>query len=406
MRRLWIAVLIVVVLLALTQLAGLTRDLTVARAGKLLRTGLVLRDKAGDLPFGPETPGIYALARASGPEGGAPKGAAGSLISNAGDQLNAVPGAERLAGIALGTLGRYHAAEQTLRTASPGVDPFAALALGNVLDEQGERAMAQEIWRPVDEDRALSFQLYRQGAAMTSSNQRDRADDMLVLATQIDPGNAAALHALGGYYWSTDQAKGAELYRQALAAGGLAPFFERIATGRVAFVEGRLEDAATALEEAVLLQPEHAEANQLLGTVLNRLGRLSEAITVLHRAADASSTSFWPLIELGKIYLETGEYQEAIDILTTAASRRTDQPQAFALLAQALTGNGQLQQATLAWQQAVTLAPNNATYRNRLGDVLQETGKRDEAIDAYREVLKLAPENQHAQEELERMGVR
>ncbi len=112
------------------------------------------------------------------------------------------------------------------------------------------------------------------------------------------------------------------------------------------------------------------------------------------------------MIELGKIYLETGDYQEAIDILTTAASRRTDQPQAFALLAQALAGNGQLQQATLAWQQAVTLAPNNATYRNRLGDVLQEAGKRDEAIAAYREVLKLAPDNQHAQEELERMGVR
>ena len=406
MRRLWIAVLIMVVLLALTQLAGLARDLTVARAGKLLRAGLVLRDKAGDLPLGPKTPGIYALARASGSEGGAPKGAAGSLISQASAQLNSVPGAERLAGIALGTLGRYHAAEQTLRIASPFVDPFAALALGNVLDEQGQRPAAQEIWRPLDEDRALSFQLYRQGTALTSRDQRDRAEDILVLATKIDPGNASALHALGGYYWSTDQAKAAEMYRQALAVGGLAPFFDRIATGRVAFVEGRLEDAATALEEAVILQPEHAEANQLLGMVLNRLGRLSEAIVALRRAADASPTSFWPLIELGKIYLETGDYQEAIDILTTAASRRTDQPQAFALLAQALTGNGQLQQATLAWQQAVTLAPNNATYRNRLGDVLQETGKRDEAIDAYREVLELASDNQHAQEELERMGVR
>ena len=406
MRRLWIAVLIVVVLLALTQLAGLARDVTVARAGKLLRAGLVLRDKAGDLPLGPKTPGIYALARASGSEGGAPKGAAGSLISQASAQLNSVPGAERLAGIALGTLGRYHAAEQTLRIASPFVDPFAALALGNVLDEQGQRPAAQEIWRPLDEDRALSFQLYRQGTALTSRDQRDRAEDILVLATKIDPGNASALHALGGYYWSTDQAKAAEMYRQALAVGGLAPFFDRIATGRVAFVEGRLEDAATALEEAVILQPEHAEANQLLGMVLNRLGRLSEAIVALRRAADASPTSFWPLIELGKIYLETGDYQEAIDILTTASSRRTDQAQAFALLAQALTGNGQLQQATLAWQQAVTLAPNNATYHNRLGDVLQEAGKRDEAIDAYRKVLKLAPDNQHAQEELERMGVR
>ena len=93
MRRMWIAVLIVVVLLAVTQLAGLARDVTVARAGKLLRSGLVLRDKAGDLPFGPDTPGIYALARASGQEGVAPKGAAGALVSRASDQLNALPGA-------------------------------------------------------------------------------------------------------------------------------------------------------------------------------------------------------------------------------------------------------------------------------------------------------------------------
>ncbi len=405
MRRAWIVVLILVALLAITQLPGLSRDITVARAGKLLRAALVARDKAGDLPLGPETPGIYALARASSPQGNPPQGAAGAMVAEASSQLAAVAGAERLAGIALGTLGSYPAAEQALRAAAPTEDAFAALALGNVLDEQGQRRAAQDLWRPRDEDRAMSYQLYRRGSAMTSRNQRDQAEGVLVLATEIDPTNADAFHALGGYYWSTDQAKGVEMYRRALATGELAPFHRQIALGRIAFYEDRLEDAALALEEAVRLQPDHAEANQLLGTVLSRLGRLSEAVPILQRAADASPRSFWPLLELGRIYLETGEYQEAVDVLTTAAGRRADQPQAFALLAQALAGNGQLDQAVSAWRQAITMAPKNVSYRNQLGDVLQQAGNRDEAIAAYREALKLAPDNPHAQEELERLGV-
>lgn len=405
MKRVWIGLLIGLLgLLAITQAGPLARNVQVARAGKLLRAGLVMRDKAGDLPLGAGTPGMYALGRASGAQGQAPKGAAGSLVNLSGNQLIRVAGAERLAGIALGTAGRTNAAEQTLAMASPETDPFAALALGNVLDEQGKRGAALAVWQPFDEDRALGFQLYRKGTAMTSRNQRAEAERVLVLATEIDPANASALHALAGYYWSTDQAKSAELYRRALQAGGLAPFFERIATARIAVVDGRLEEAATALEEAVKLQPDHAEANQLLGTVLNRLGRLPEAIPALQVAANSSPTAFWPLIELGKIYLETNDYPEAIEVLTAAANRRTDQPQAFALLAQALAGNGQLQQATSAWQQAVTLAPNNVTYRNQLGDVLQQAGRRDEAIAAYREALKLAPDNKHAQQELEILG--
>ena len=180
---------------------------------------------------------------------------AGAWINQASSQLNAVAGAERLSGIALGTLGRYHAAEQTLRSASQVADPFVSLALGNVLDEQGQRAAAQETWRPLGEDRALSFQLYRQGAAMTSRNRREQAEKMLVLASEIDPSNANALHALGGYYWGTDQAKAAEMYRQALAAGGLTPFLEQIATGRVAFVEGRLEDAASRWRRPCVYSP-------------------------------------------------------------------------------------------------------------------------------------------------------
>lgn len=407
MRRIpWIAALLLVALLTVTQLPDLARAGRVAGAGRLLRKALVLRDQAGDLPFGQGTPGIYALARASTQAGDPPKGVSGDLLSQASRQLNTIPGAERLSGIALGAMGRYNAAAQILGAAVSNPDPFVSLALGNVLDEQGQRGAAQAAWQPWGEDRALSFQLYRRGAAMNSRNRREQAEEMLVLASKIDPSNANALHALGGTYWGSDQPKAAEMYRQALAAGGLTPFLEQIATGRVAFVEGRLEDAVTALEEAVRLQPDHADANQLLGAALNRLGRLPEAIAALRRAADASPTSFWPWIELGKIYLETGDYPEAIDVLTVAASRRTDQAQAFALLAEALQGNNQPQQAANAWQQAVTLAPNNPTYRNRLGDVLQESGNNDEAIAAYRQVLELAPDNQHALQELERLGAR
>jgi superkiller protein 3 len=403
------ASVLVIVLLALTQAANVAGRVRLAQAGRPLAEALLLRQRTGDLPGGPGTPGIYALAREAG-EGAGPAAVRRVEIDRglraAAAGLAGVPGGRRLEGIALGSLGQTASAGEALQeAAAPGNDPFAILALGNVLDADGRLDDARALWQPLRAERAMSLQLYRAGTALANQGQRDQAEALLLRAVEIDPTYANVYHALGGFYWGPDRAKSLAMYQAALAAGGLEPFFERFAAGRVAFIEGRLEDAAAALQEAVALQPDHSDAVVLLGTTLSRLGRLEEAIRFLEDAAQRSPRAFWPLVELGRIYIDLGEYEQAIATLTTAAGRRADVAQTFELLAEAYQGAGQPQQAINAWQQAVSVSPNNAALHVRLGDALAGAGREDEAIAAYRKALAINPNNGLAREGLLLLGV-
>ena len=405
----WLLILsaLALLLLLVSQAAHGVRQVRLAQAGQPLAGALLLRARTGDLPGGPDTPGIYALAR------DASEGAGSAAMRRAEiDQglraavgaLADLPAGRRLYGIALGSTGQYQPAQQALEAAA-GDDIFAALALGNVLDEQGQFDAARAIWQPLRAERALSLQLYRAGTALANQGRREQAETLLLRAIAIDPANANAYHALGGFYWGADRARSLEMYRRALATGGLEPFFERFATGRIAFSEDRLEEAAGALAEAVRLQPEHNDAAVLLGTTLSRLGRLDEAIGYLESAAAASPRAFWPLVELGRLYVDLGEYEQAIAALTTAAGRRADVAQTFELLAEAYQGAGQPQQAINAWQQAVTLSPGSAAYQARLGDALAAAGRESEAIAAYRRALEINPDNGPARRGLLALGV-
>jgi tetratricopeptide (TPR) repeat protein len=397
----------IILLLLITQSANVVNRVRLAQAGQPLAEALLLRQRTGDLPGGPDTPGIYALARAAGEATGTAGMRRGEMersLRQAAEALADLPGGQRLRGIALGSLGQYQAAGQQLQPVAQD-DLFAALALGNVLDEQGQSDAARGVWQPWRAERALSLQLYRAGTALANQGRREQVEDLLLRAIAIDPSNANAYHALGGFYWGPDRAKSRAMYQAALDAGGLEPFFERYAAGRVAFIDGRLEDAAAALEAAVQLDPNHSDAVVLLGTTLNRLGRLPEAISYLEDAVQRSLQAFWPLVELGQLYVDMGDYDRAIEVLTVAAGRRTDVAQPFELLAEAYQGAGQPQQAINAWQQALTVNPGNAASYVGLGDALAELGRDDEAIAAYRQALAINPNNEPARLGLERLGV-
>ncbi|NTU75620.1 MAG: hypothetical protein HGA86_05825, partial [Anaerolineaceae bacterium] len=71
----------------------------------------------------------------------------------------------------------------------------------HVLDEQGQLDVARGVWQPWRAERALSLQLYRRGTALANQGRREQAENLLLRAIDIDPTNANAYHALGGFYW-------------------------------------------------------------------------------------------------------------------------------------------------------------------------------------------------------------
>lgn len=440
-RLLAFGVLLAAALALWTRLPASQDELRLAQGGRALRQALVERARLGDLPFGPGTPPVWTLGRASDATASAGSGDSDSTTVSSAyrssleaarasfDQISSASAVRlapvlRLKGITLGALGQYPEAEQALQAAHAAQpdDAFAALALGNVLDAQGQREDALAAWRPSNAQRTISYQLYRRGTALSNSiennagdeaNQassirsgslRSRGEQMMLLAVEIDPTNADALHALGGFYWGEDQRKATEYYRAALAAGELKPFYRFIAQARIATFEGRLEDAAAAYAEAVRLQPQHFEANHFLGVVLSRLGRTTEALTYLDRAASLSPNAFAPMMEKAQIYMNQHRYQEAIAVLRQATAQHSNRPGAFELLAQAYAATGDVDQAAIAWQRAIDLSPNNAWYYVRLGDVWQQAGNTEKAVAAYRQALELDPNNGRAAGELKRLG--
>ena len=83
-------------------------------------------------------------------------------------------------------------------------------------------------------------------------------------------------------------------------------------------VTGRLEEAVNAGREAIRLEPDSADHNHLLGSLLNRLGRWEEAEKPLRLAVESPGgveTFKWALV---RNLFEQRRYEEALDILQKA----------------------------------------------------------------------------------------
>lgn len=410
-RRALLTLALSILLVTAVVLPGLWREVRLAQAGRPLLQALLLRISIDDLPLGPGTPPIWALARSAV---GAPLFAPRSpdavvtelkieqALEQAVNQLTQIGDRPRLAGIAAGTRGDYSQAAELLaqaRRAQPQ-DVFTSLAAGNVLDAQGDRSAALAAWDDAGARRGIAIQLHRWGAQLARQGARARAEAILTLATAVDPTFVDSFYALGGFYWGQDNAKATEMFRAALAAGGLAPYARLMAEARLALLEGRPADAVAPLEQAAQLRPEDPEPSELLGNALRRLGRTDEAIAFFGRAAILSPTSPWPLIQLGQVHGLLGNYDEAIAALTQAIARRADLPVAFELLARAYSDAGRPEQAVAAWQQAATLAPDNRAYLNGLAKAFVEAGRLPEAVEAYEALLRLNPDDFDAQRQL------
>jgi superkiller protein 3 len=384
-------------LLLISGLAAVRDQIALARGGKALHQVLAQQSSAsGSLP-------IWMLGRSvksAGPETQA-------AIELAVDQLAGAETPNRLAGVALASAGRYPEAKSVLEKtllSAPG-DTTARVALGNLLDDQGNRTAAIATWRDQGVLDAMTYHLYRRGAVLAGRGNHEEAEKLLQLATVIDPSFADAYNALGGLYWEGDRDRAVAMYRVSLNLGGLEPFLESWTQGRIASHEERWEDAVIALREAARLRPDRGDVKQQLGIALVKVGRPEQAIPTLKEAATLSSHTPWALIELGQIHIDRQEYGAAIQVLQEAAQRQDSLPVVYALLGRAYSGLGQFEAAALAWQSAAELNRENVFFLLRAGEAWQQANQPEQALAAYQRALTLAPENQQAQQALDALKV-
>jgi len=154
---------------------------------------------------------------------------------------------------------------------------------------------------------------------------------------------------------------------------------------------GRIPEAIKQYEQALRFKPDYAEAHNNLGNALLRKGQVDEAIVHYQKALEINPDYAEVYYNLGNALLRKGhvdeamaQYQKALEINPNFAEAHND-------LGNALLRKGQADEAMIQYQKALEINPNYAEAHYDLGNALLQKGQLDEAIAQYQKALEINP---------------
>jgi tetratricopeptide (TPR) repeat protein len=160
--------------------------------------------------------------------------------------------------------------------------------------------------------------------------------------------------------------------------------------------KGDAHGAATALEGAAALAPDHPEVLRLyaVGRILH--GRHADAIDLLRRALAIRPHDALIHNNLGSALRANGESDDAIVAFRTACELAPTLAAAWFNLGKTQKMLARTDDAQVSLERVLELAPGHVPARVVLADNLKALGRIDEAIAAYREALRLRPRSAQA----------
>jgi tetratricopeptide (TPR) repeat protein len=156
---------------------------------------------------------------------------------------------------------------------------------------------------------------------------------------------------------------------------------------------GRQEEALASFEQALRLDPNHANAHNNRGNVLLQLGRQEEALASFEQALRLDPNHAGTHNNRGIVLRDLGRLKEALEAYEQALRLNPHHADAHHNRGIVLRDLGRLKEALASYEQALRLNPNNADVHNNRGSVLGELGRREEALEAYEQALRLNPNN-------------
>jgi tetratricopeptide (TPR) repeat protein len=297
-------------------------------------------------------------------------------------------------GIALARQKKLNQAEQSFREAlrlQPDMSPaYNNLGLTLMWQNRLEEAITS-IRRAIELTPTLADAHNNLGLALAARGQTTDAVECYRRALQFDPNHQNAQtnlnRALGqsaqrppGSPWTSPPSNAD---RQAEAYNEQAVQY---------FHEGRLQDAIAAFQQAIRVQPNHADAHGNLGNIYYYQGRHDEAVASYRRAIALNPTSGLFHSNLGNVLAEQKKFEEAETVCREAVRLQSADPGSHNNLGNALKGQGKLDEAVASYHQALRLEPNSPDTYYNLGLVLAEQNKHGDAVVSYREAIRLKPD--------------
>lgn len=144
-------------------------------------------------------------------------------------------------------------------------------------------------------------------------------------------------------------------------------------------------------KKAILQNPEQASYHYNLGNALKDLGKSKESIPYYRQAFKLRPNYPEAFHNLGITLQNLGQLEEASDCYQQAIQLKSDYPEAYYNLARILENQGQLEEAISSYQQALQLKPDFAEVYYSLGNIFKDHERPEDAVLCYRNALKYQP---------------
>jgi protein O-GlcNAc transferase len=155
---------------------------------------------------------------------------------------------------------------------------------------------------------------------------------------------------------------------------------------------GNLAEAEKLYRQILTKQPQHIDANHLLGVLAHQVGNYAVAISYIQKAIrlNPKNPDFYG--NLGEAYRLSGQFGDAIANYQKALQLQPHNGKTHYNLGNALQAQGTIDQAIAHYQTAITLIPNLAQAHHNLGFLLKQKGEIAHAIAAYGQAIRINPQ--------------
>jgi serine/threonine-protein kinase len=227
-------------------------------------------------------------------------------------------------------------------------------------------------------------------------------DDIFVLQSRLA---SAVGRALSVQMSAADRAR---LAQQPTAnANALAAYYRGRALLERRDIQGNIDAALAAFDEAVRLDPNFAVAQGARGEALWAQYMQSkdpasataaiEAGTLALRLAPTSASARYAL---AVALMGSGRLDEAIDELQRALAIQPNYDDARRELGNALARKGRVDEALAEFRKAIDVRPNYWEHHSALGVILLRAARYDEAVETFKRVIELQPDNYFGYQQL------
>ncbi len=282
----------------------------------------------------------------------------------------------------------------------------ARLLLGSVLMEAGQRAESIAQLTEAVRLRPRSAEAHNAlGEAYNTFGEAKAARPELERAVELDPRHAQAHVNLAAVLLQQGEARPAVPHLdQAIRLFGRKPdaAYPLYLRAKIYSEQRELEKVASALQQAVALRPDFAEAWSDLGEARRNLSDADGALAAFRLAVALSPDDAVAQTRLGSNLLDAGEVHEAVSHLEAAARLDPKNQSALSALQRALRQDGQPARAEAVKKRLVELlhardeADQNLVASielNNRGAELEKKGDLRGALEKYRAALELQPEH-------------